>query len=185
MCKDQYNFICRKFTRAAVQGGASVFLLKLNNIWSSWSIINFQIADRNARLAYDNCMLKLELNGLKEKYFHQKSDENKLKCLATRSDFCHYKQEKEKGKLKNYQESDLNYTNQLKTSKSELSGLTNNIKLNLKCAVKTSVTSLIERNSGNIPKCQQVSNNLRRSSESFEVMRTESAPLLGTSYKNM
>ncbi|XP_054266978.1 uncharacterized protein LOC128989120 isoform X3 [Macrosteles quadrilineatus] len=144
-----------------------------------------KIADRNARLAYDNCMLKLELNGLKEKYFHQKADKNKLKCLATRSDFCHYKQEKEKGKLENYQESDLNYANQLKSSRSELSGLTNNIKLNLKCAVKTSVTSLIERNSGNIPKCQQVSNNLDRSSESFEVMRTESAPLLRTSYKDM
>uniref|UniRef100_A0A1B6GU53 Uncharacterized protein n=2 Tax=Cuerna arida TaxID=1464854 RepID=A0A1B6GU53_9HEMI len=155
-----------------------------------------KLVDRNARLAYDNSMLKLELDMLKKQLLERRIEENKLHCLTGRS--VQYSKEANNFDFENphlEKCGNSNTFNTLKASVSEKSGLTNVSFQNCTIAVKTSVTSLISRNKKSVLMWQpdldprsisKVSNSNQvnssaESSEDVRLMRVFSAPQLTAS----
>ncbi|KAG8286428.1 hypothetical protein J6590_060347 [Homalodisca vitripennis] len=160
----------------------------------------YKLTDRNARLAYDNSMLKLELDMLKKQLLERRIEENKLHCLTDRT--VQYSKEANNFDFENpHLEKcrDSNTFNTLKASVSEKSGLTNVSFQNCTIAVKTSVTSLINRNKKSVLMWQpdqdprpvsKVSNSNQvnssaDSSEDVRLMRVFSAPQLTASHGSL
>lgn len=151
----------------------------------------FQIADRNARLAYDNSMLKLELNLLRKRVAVKNTKESKLQCITDTSmvDNTSVYRTKEQGSSNSVKK-----FNPLKSSLSEKSGLSINSQgksTKSELAIRTSVTSLVERNKRHVLLQNQLSDkrmqfskfNVERwdcLSEKSGPARTESAPELYT-----